>query len=920
MGNGEHKEESMRVVGWLLGCIGLLASLVEAPAFAALSTAFTYQGQLQQGMTPASGSCDFQFSLFDAANGGTQVGGTQSPSGVSVTSGLFTVQLDFGSNAFGDHDRWLQMAVRCPAGAGSFSTLLPRQQLTAAPNALYARAAGSATDLVCSGCVSSSDLANASIGATQLGDNVINSLKIADGTVTSADVGFNYAGSSNKGGAANDLACSNCVGTTEIIGGAAGQVLTTTGGGVAWQNPSPAGAAWSLTGNAGTNSATNFLGTTDNQALELRVNGERTLRLAPNPTSPNIVGGHSNNTIAAGIAGASILGGGRSDQPQQVDQDFGTIGGGRGNHVNGVLATVGGGGLNMASQEYATVAGGVSNTASGDSSTVAGGQSNSATSLFSTVSGGFFNQVIAAYGTIGGGGKSLSNPAIDRNQVTDEYGTIGGGGNNVAGNSDGDQTNSSWATVGGGLSNLAMGFASTISGGQANSVNNNYAAIGGGISNRAAFQAVVGGGSSNHASGNVSTVGGGALNLAVEQYTTVSGGTNNYASGNASTVGGGENNSVTSQFATVSGGYFNQVIAPYGTIGGGGKSLTDSNIDRNVVTDEYGTIGGGGGNLAGDSDGDPTDSPFATVGGGQRNTASGAFTSICGGQTNTAGGNFAAIGGGLTNTANGFFSTVAGGLSNSASEFTASVGGGSSNVASANWATVPGGFTCTAAGIASFASGTYAKANHNGTFVWADSSGLVNFESTIANEFSVRATGGVRFVSEIDGAGSPTAGVQLAAGGGSWSSLSDRAAKERVSTVDGVAVLQQLAQIPIHTWNYKSQGPSTRHMGPMAQDFYAAFQVGEDDRHITTIDADGVALAAIQGLHRIVQRKEAEISEQRQQIAALEERLQAVEAVLTRDRKPTRSSLLSASAAWWPLVGFLGLGILFRDRWSSGPH
>ncbi len=62
-------------------------------------------------------------------------------------------------------------------------------------------------------------------------------------------------------------------------------------------------------------------------------------------------------------------------------------------------------------------------------------------------------------------------------------------------------------------------------------------------------------------------------------------------------------------------------------------------------------------------------------------------------------------------------------------------------------------------------------------------------------------------------------------------------------------MLARLAEVPISTWNYTSQDASIRHIGPMAQDFYAAFGVGEDDTHITTVDADGVALAAIQGLY-----------------------------------------------------------------------
>jgi hypothetical protein len=69
--------------------------------------------------------------------------------------------------------------------------------------------------------------------------------------------------------------------------------------------------------------------------------------------------------------------------------------------------------------------------------------------------------------------------------------------------------------------------------------------------------------------------------------------------------------------------------------------------------------------------------------------------------------------------------------------------------------------------------------------------------------------------------------------------------------------------IPITTWSYNGQHSGIRHMGPVAQDFYASFGIGEDDRHITTIDADGVAFASIQGLYAIVQSQAAELEAQR---------------------------------------------------------
>ena len=88
----------------------------------------------------------------------------------------------------------------------------------------------------------------------------------------------------------------------------------------------------------------------------------------------------------------------------------------------------------------------------------------------------------------------------------------------------------------------------------------------------------------------------------------------------------------------------------------------------------------------------------------------------------------------------------------------------------------------------------------------------------------------------------------------------------------------KLSAIPMQTWNYRSQDTSIRHMGPMAQDFRAAFGLGEDDKHISTVDADGVALAGILALYRMVREKDAQIerlTEHVRQLQAAVEGLQS---------------------------------------------
>ena len=105
--------------------------------------------------------------------------------------------------------------------------------------------------------------------------------------------------------------------------------------------------------------------------------------------------------------------------------------------------------------------------------------------------------------------------------------------------------------------------------------------------------------------------------------------------------------------------------------------------------------------------------------------------------------------------------------------------------------------------------------------------------------------------------------------GGTWTNASDRALKADFTAVDAQAVLAKVAQLPIDEWSYKTEG-GQRHLGPVAQDFYAAFGLGADDRHITTVDEGGVALAAIKGLN-------AKVEEQQREIAKLTERVKRAE-------------------------------------------
>jgi hypothetical protein len=268
------------------------------------------------------------------------------------------------------------------------------------------------------------------------------------------------------------------------------------------------------------------------------------------------------------------------------------------------------------------------------------------------------------------------------------------------------------------------------------------------------------------------------------------------------------------------------------TIAGGGASGA-----TNSVLDSFGTIGGGQNNSAGFLLNGLSEN--ATVAGGFFNTASGAGSTV---------------GGGSNNNASGFRDTIAGGDSNTASALRSAVVGGGGNTASGDNSVVAGGLYNTASGILSFAAGTQAKASQYGSFVWGDGT-FSDLTSPATNTFTVRASNGIWLGTTSSPAITSGHFIDTSTGAyltstGTWTNSSDRAKKHDLRALNSRNVLDKVARMPITSWSYKAERPSVRHIGPMAQDFYSAFGLGLDNKHITTIDEGGVALAAIQGLYR----------------------------------------------------------------------
>jgi hypothetical protein len=440
------------------------------------------------------------------------------------------------------------------------------------------------------------------------------------------------------------------------------------------------------------------------------------------------------------------------------------------------------------------------------------------TAVTPNVVGGYSgnNATADVWGAVIAGGGQLDSGWVNR--VTDSIGTVSGGVNNQAGNGAGTVGDAVLATVGGGQDNVAGGARSTISGGGSNLAADDYSSIGGGFNNDAGGDwATVAGGVGNNAAAMSATIGGGSQNQATISGATIAGGNSNSVSGNNGAIGGGLSNDATGASSFIGGGSNNEA--------GGGSSV----------------VGGGTGNVVGGF-GSQT-----FIGGGNLNSATASLATIGGGDSNDATNTYAFVGGGSGNTASGFLGTVA---------------GGDTNTASGGQSTVPGGASNTAAGDWSFAAGRRAKANHQGSFVWADAA-FADMASSAANQFIVRAGGGMYLQSDstLDSQGgflNTSTGASLSTGG-TWTNASDANLKTGFHSANGVATLEALSRMPISTWSYKAEDGNVIHIGPTAQDFAAAFDVGADDRSIATVDADGVALSAIQGLYELVQDQQAQI-------------------------------------------------------------
>ena len=749
-----------------------LALLAGLNPLAAQGTAFTYQGRLNLNGAPANGSYDLTFSLFSSSTGGSPVPSPQTNSAVAISNGLFSVTISsLVGGVFNGSTYWLEIGVRTN-GAPGFTTLASRQQITPTPYAIFAEGANAAG---------------------------------LSGTLPATSFSGTYGGAVAMNNAGNSF------GGTFIGNGA-----NVTNVNAAMLNGLAASNFWQLGGNAGTTPGTQFLGTTDNKALTVKVNNTTALQIVPGTTLPNVVGGVAAfrpSVVATGVSGAVIAGGnapsggvtgfGGGDF-QAVYDDDGTVGGGFGNKV-------GSNDGDPTDAAFATVAGGVFNGASGYAATVAGGDSNTAGGGRSAVAGGFGNQITGNFSAVGGGQGNVI-------QIADHSVIAGGNGNFIG-------TSALYAAIGGGSQNTNLGA---------------YAVVCGGLGNTAGNDAdTVSGGNGNTSAGGNSTVGGGLQNLNLAASGTIGGGTSNTnlpgpLLGGGGTIGGGGFNLVTNDFATIPGGAEN-VAGGLTSFAAGYKaqalhdgtfvwadsqnaSFTSTSNNQFLVRAQNG-VGIGTGNPQGSlhvySGNNPTIVRIQSTG--------------------TPG--FGRI---------EFFSNPQGDVNEWRPAYIQSLDAG--------------GFT---GGLGFYVNGTGAANKLGSNEVMRIINGAVGIGNTAPGHLLV-----------VGGSGSPAY-----CDGTTWQNGSDRNAKEEFAAISPCEVLAKVSALPITEWQYKVDAKGDKHLGPMAQDFHAAFGLnGSDDKHIATVDESGVALAAIQGLNRKLEEKESEIQELKQRLNKLEQLLQIASA------------------------------------------
>jgi len=387
-----------------------LVALVSANAQITWDNQLTYQGYLTDAGQAVNGIYDFRLSLYYSGDPEPIPNTICTNPAVTVSNGLFMFTWTpcpdcppelIADSVFTGREAWLEVGVRTSSSTNDFLLLTPRQKITPTAYAYRAQAA---------------DYYNGPIGTNQLAGTYPNPLALVNPA-------------------------------NQFVGDGSGltalNASSLTSGTVA--EARIPNLFWKFGGNSGTAPGTNFLGTTDNQPLELKVNSGRVLRFEPNADeAPNLIGGARNNLVASGVVGGTIAGGGAVDYstlgaiPNQVLSDFGSIGGGSRHLIER--------GANSS-----TIAGGYYNAigTNANAGAVGGGRYNSigTGSRDAVVAGGYDNDIgdDSDYAVVGGGRDNVIEPGA-------LGATISGGQNNSI------ATNAHYATIPGGNGARATGY------------------------------------------------------------------------------------------------------------------------------------------------------------------------------------------------------------------------------------------------------------------------------------------------------------------------------------------------------------------------------------------------------------------------------------------------------------------------------
>lgn len=900
----------------------------------AQGTAFTYQGRLNINGSSADGSYDMAFTLYATNVTGTPIAGPVTNTAVAVSNGLFTTTVDFG-NVFNGASNWLQIAVSTN-GANTFSALSPRQRLTPVPYALYSENAGYASTaglaagvvpdgitagMIAPGAVSVLGTPNGSeTNAVVVSTNGL--LGIGTGSSTPSaglqiTAGANqtvlpvlYEALNNNGGYTN-------LGSA-FVPAITNNLLAISGNGgitlVSMTNPA---APQLLSQYGGKGSFTNLAGcfglvwVGSNLVVAAEGSSAVTVISCTNPANPaaisqmvNGVGGWnylnepaylaaSGSLVAIPAIGSSAVTLADISNPSapvlkstMLNGTFGftNLGGAVSVSFSGNLLAVGALYSNAVTlvnvadptspAKYSEIRNGVNGftnlngvisvALSGNLLAIGAAYSSSVTlvnvsnpsnpvklaelrdgvggySLNGAASVAFSNNRLLI-GSIGANSITLvdvsnpSNPVLlatakggfnGANYLAQPYGLAFDGTNLITcGNSDNSYTVFGVATQAIGLDSSGW--------------------VGIGTTQPIAPLDVV---------GNVAVENANYFNVNAAQvslgFDAIAGGLEATALGTYADATG--TNSMALGFSTTASGDYSTAVGVYASATGSQSSAVGKNASANGIEScAFGCFAIAGADNAcafGSADAYGVYSFAAGTSAGAYNP----FSMALGYEAVAYGNNATAVG--YNVGAEGTNSTVLGCQSGAYGLNSTAIGYGA-----------------TARGSNSWAAGYSANAAHSGAVVLADGSTLFNFSSTNNNEFAVRAVGGVRLVTAIDGSGNPTAGVKLYPGGTAWATISDQNAKKNFNPVDVEGIVEKLAAIPVEKWNYKWESDTnTPNIGPMAQAFKAAFYPGRDDKSITTLEFDGVELAAIQGLNQKLEAQKAENAELKARLEKLEQ-------------------------------------------------